>query len=790
MRLNNEQLRGLIEELEPFFQTELQRKIVLDNAFGHDPELLAASQLKVTSHRQFIWLLVAQFNDKELRTRSGELALVRLLKSLRDDEQANGTLAALQPYIDLLSIPTTTPQSDVARPPNKTAVQSGGPITSHGGHNEHTRKRRHRSSFKHRIRKLAAVLRWQIVAAFVLVVVTVSVAAVIVSAIDANARVQESLSNVKRVSTTFSAHPFTQLTLADFDRLQASVTDLAQTLDSARQQTGLLHKFASANPDLFASFSALDAANQIALAATDVLEGLRPVLFFVMQGQEQGAVAVPTSSGERIIELLRVGQGRFATAGDLLSAANTAISNLNLTNISPQLLLRVEEIKQYYSQLNSIDHLLLEAPDLMAKAFGVDEPQDYLILSENSDELRPSGGYISTFGWMRVRRFRIADFGYSPTTSLSPNPPPPEMASQLLIPDWWIQYSKPIYAAWDGSWYADFPSTARMAAWFYDNGNNPRSPVAGVVAIDITGFEKILESLGSVTVSGYDEVVTAQNFRDVVYRIRAAGKEEEAHKQFLAALYRQILSDWQTVGQERADQLLAVTLQALQEKHILLYFQDAKLNDSVNLMGWSGAQTPGGHDYLMVADANLSNKSNHSILRQLTYDAQIQSDGSLKSRVSVSEDYSADLASQDQAVRPEHYNQIDYFTTMQVFVPRGSTITGTDNVSSPLTTVNGDSLTTFVTLDEVKYDSTERFQFSYTTPVAIEAFGPYKRYRLLLQKQAGTPGDVVSVQVTLPPGAQTISVFPEPATTYTLEQPILEFHTQLLTDVWIEIIFK
>lgn len=54
----------------------------------------------------------------------------------------------------------------------------------------------------------------------------------------------------------------------------------------------------------------------------------------------------------------------------------------------------------------------------------MDAGRNYLILSENSDELRPSGGYISTWGWLRVRRFRIADYGYNPTTDLTPNPPP------------------------------------------------------------------------------------------------------------------------------------------------------------------------------------------------------------------------------------------------------------------------------------------------------------------------------------------------------------------------------
>ncbi|MBC7813249.1 MAG: hypothetical protein H7175_18975, partial [Burkholderiales bacterium] len=64
------------------------------------------------------------------------------------------------------------------------------------------------------------------------------------------------------------------------------------------------------------------------------------------------------------------------------------------------------------------------------------------------------------------------------------------------------------------------------------------------------------------------------------------------------------------------------------------------------------------------------------------------------------------------------------------------------------------------------------------------------RYRLLLQKQPGMLGEVVNVQVTLPLGAQVISASPEPITSYSLDQPILEFRVDLLSDEWVEIIYR
>jgi hypothetical protein len=232
-------------------------------------------------------------------------------------------------------------------------------------------------------------------------------------------------------------------------------------------------------------------------------------------------------------------------------------------------------------------------------------------------------------------------------------------------------------------------------------------------------------------------------------------------------------------------------LRALQEKHVMIYFKDPKLNEIVNLLNWSGAQTPGDYDYLMVADANLGNKSNSSVFRQLTYDVNIQPDGSLRSRATISYDYSDAVAKNDPAVKPEHYrNQKDYANLLQIFVPKGSSVTGSDNMQTDLITAEGNNLAILVTRTLVQYDSSERYQVSYTTPALVEPFGPYKRYRLLLQKQPGTQGDIANVQITLPPRSSVISVSPAPAATYTLDNPIMEFRTQLSTDQWIEIIFR
>jgi len=458
--------------------------------------------------------------------------------------------------------------------------------------------------------------------------------------------------------------------------------------------------------------------------------------------------------------------------------------------VSPDLFVTVDGLARYHDELADINSILLDSPDMLRVALGINDTQTYLVLSQNSDELRPSGGYTSTYGWMTVRNGRILDFAYSPTTDTSPNPPPASRVDQITVPDWWIRYGQPIYAAWDGSWYADFPNTARMAAWYYDEGGNPNSPVDGVISIDIYGFEYILEGLGEVVVPGYNETVTPETFRDAVYQIRAEGEGDVPHKRFLAALYQQIMDDWQSVDQDRAVELRGDVLRALQEKHIMVYFADERLNRAFDILNIWGAQKPAsGQDYVMVADANLGNKSNRSILRQLTYDVEILTDGTLGSRLAVAYDYPARLAEADPAVHPEHYSDINYHTIIQAFVPAGSTLTGTANLNAEPVVVPDVTHTTFVTRATINYNQSERFQFSYTTPVLVETIGPFHRYKLALQKQPGMYAEPVNVQITLPEGARTINVSPAADASYQLEQPVLEFRLDLLQDREIEVIF-
>ena len=107
----------------------------------------------------------------------------------------------------------------------------------------------------------------------------------------------------------------------------------------------------------------------------------------------------------------------------------------------------------------------------------------------------------------------------------------------------------------------------------------------------------------------FDTIVNAENFRDSIYSVRAAG-EGLAHKRFLADMYGQVIIAWQNSTIEQRADINRAVLQSLREKHLLLYFVDPELQSFASALEWAGdLNAEPEQDYLMVADANLGNKS-------------------------------------------------------------------------------------------------------------------------------------------------------------------------------------
>lgn len=654
------------------------------------------------------------------------------------------------------------------------------------------RRRRTQSSRIRFFKKLRRSIKWRILLVSTLIIIIVSSITVAVLITDAVADLRGAWQSLDRVLTTVMNSDGTDLTLDDFARLQSSTNEMEIQLSITRQRIGLVNLLVNLNPEWVVAVNTLEISQLLIYSANNMLEGVQPTLNFMVSGDTEEIVVTRISSGERVVELLELGQGRFALASDNLLTVGIRLNEIDLSDVSPELLLQIEDLRRFHEQLTSINELLISSPELLTVMLGLNSERSYLVLAQNNDELRPSGGYISTWGWFTVRSARIIDYDYSPTTTTSPNPPDSNFLEEqnIVIPDWWLRYSQPVYVAWDGSWFPDFPSTAEMAINYYNIGDNIQSPVDGVLAIDISGFELMLSAMDEVFVSDYSVTVTRENFRELVYDIRAFEEGITPHKEFIIAIYQEIFEKWSHLDQEQMPVLLGGLLEGFQQNHIMFYFADTDLNDAMDTLGWSGRQLPGiENDYILVVDANLGNKSNNSVNQPITYDVEVLADGTLNSRLTVGFEYFDDMASQDPAINALYHGPLDYSSLLQIFLPAGSFMNET-NITGNYTLLENEQHNLLITRSVIEYDSSERYQLSYTTPALIQSIGDLQVYRLLIQNQPGSREQSLNVQVRLPLNTELVSSEPEANAVYTLEQPVVDYRLELNGDIWIELIYQ
>ena len=670
---------------------------------------------------------------------------------------------------------------------NNTPPANDIPLPSANRTGRRRRRRRHTPSW---LKPFKRVLKLQFILPFILVFIVSVVLIFSVLIVDATTRLNDSFASMNRILVSINETDGTELTLRDFESLRASVKDFENSLRVTESRINLVAPFTNLNPEWSASVELIDITGNLALAVQDMIDGLEPTLNFLVEGNDEETVAAGITSGQRAVELLELGQEKFLSAEVHLTDAQSQLNELDISNISPQFVLQIEELRAYHQQVNDFNAILMDSSEILTEMLGIDDERIYLVLAQNNDELRPSGGFISTYGYFKIRRGRITDFAYQASTPNSPVPPPDSFADTFDPPSWWLPVRRPVVIAWDGSWHANFPETARLAMDYYNTGNNVARPVDGVFAIDISGFELMVDALGEVFVDEYNESVNRGNFRELVYDIRASGLAEAEHKRFVSAIYETIFSDWRTLDQERSADMLGALLEGMRQRHIMLYFDNDEANEALAKLGWAGKQDPATNiDYVMVADANLGNKSNNSVIRSITYDVLISEDGSTNSKLGVFYDYPATLADNDPAVDPDFHGQLDYYAITQVFVPTG-VIPNTESDLQSFRLEDTPTHTIFVNRNfELLYDTSEELEYLYSVPNAVEAVGDYQRYRLLIQKQPGARTQDVDVQIRLPQGTQLISSTPEADAVYDLSNQTLDFRIELDNEQWIDVIF-
>jgi hypothetical protein len=165
---------------------------------------------------------------------------------------------------------------------------------------------------------------------------------------------------------------------------------------------------------------------------------------------------------QQSVERLALVQSDLAQINATLRGHLTALAQIDTDSLSPPLARRSRQLQR---QLTRAQHGLQLAA-ILPQVLGFDAPQTYLILMQNADELRPSGGYITTAGHVVIDRGNVIDFlmqdSYAVDNLSEAYPYPPAPLREYMKADYWVLR--------DASWSPDFPEAARTALTLYELG--------------------------------------------------------------------------------------------------------------------------------------------------------------------------------------------------------------------------------------------------------------------------------------------------------------------------------
>jgi len=388
--------------------------------------------------------------------------------------------------------------------------------------------------------------------------------------------------------------------------------------------------------------------------------------------------------------------------------------------------------------LGSFRFMLWRAPAFTGFPFG---SRTYVVLFQNNYELRPTGGFISTYGVLRFSHGVYKGIEFQDVYGEIDEHDyvePPLVLSTLLDGEGYQGHTFR-----DANYNPDFTLAKDDLIEFY-NLAYPDERVDGVIAADFHFLEKFVGLYEPVIVDGYE--LTEQNLFEtlstVVSDIDRHNEEALANRKGITApLVKQLIS--KSLLPWRIPAVLDLVETAFDEKHIIASFNRNRLEKAYMKRGWNGAMPESSAgDFLAVNDANYGGmKSNRYITHDVKYELDVSEGTDVLGNPVVTATTYVTLSHEGIWNIPLSGAYTGYLRTM---VPLGADIiVGSDIIEET------DSALVIGELVSLQPGESVTYIYSYELPEYVWQNGEYV---LHLHKQPGTDADHYEVVVRVPQG--------------------------------------
>ncbi len=374
--------------------------------------------------------------------------------------------------------------------------------------------------------------------------------------------------------------------------------------------------------------------------------------------------------------------------------------------------------------------------------------KNVLLLFENNNELRPTGGFIGTYGAMRLQNGQINSLHISSIYDLD------GQLKQTILPPQPIQAVNNKWFMRDSNWWSDFPASAHSITNFYEKEGGETPDLILAMTPDL--ITDVLKITGPITLDRYKVTFTADNFVELTQVESSIKYDKKLNqpKQILADFVPALLQRLNSLKGQQLIPVITALQKALVQKQLLFYSRDPALQKKLDSFNWAGAIKQTDRDYLLISEANLGGtKTDTFLTKETSLNSEIGSDGTISNTITIKR-------TNPLATLPQ-FKQRSY---LRIYVPKGSKLVearGFTPVSLPPNNVTGDAdpqvqqwekdsvvdtvtgtfigqesgKTVFGNWVEIPGGDDKTVTIKYTLPFRLSDFD---HFSLLLQKQPGS----------------------------------------------------
>ena len=408
---------------------------------------------------------------------------------------------------------------------------------------------------------------------------------------------------------------------------------------------------------------------------------------------------------------------------------------------------------------------------------GAGGARNYLVLGHSADELRATGGFVSSIWVATFQDGGLANIHYEDSISvddwdrieLYPKAPP-GLEEHMYGWVWLLR---------DVSWEPNFPTTAVRAEDMYRIGK--RQEVDGVIAINQWTLLRLIESLGEVPSPDGGKPLTPRNLLTILEE----GTDQHG-RAYMDVVLQGVLDRLnQPMSMPTLMRLASGLHETLQERDMLVFFDDPDLQSVMRDFSWDGGIAAESMDYLYVIDSNVGwSKVDRNIERAVRY--QVDLSRGARPRVSLTLAYNNHSGPGSPGCEPQwlnrgnDYGQLKnacYWNLTRVYLPQGSRMLSSSPLPLPAYSVSAEIGYRSPGEDTGRVSSSHnKTVFSGLTTLeanlvydlpesAVRREGDRLIYELLVQKQPGVRQRSVEVDLELPEGYRLTSSSTSPVYT-------------------------